>query len=278
MANVQVRPVILQGLCVTKHLSNMFCLVSSMWNFVILHFPETLSFEQVMVANVRCEEIMWDKLDTLFESEQWHLLSDRASSQLLPDFGSQAHFFLEACINGKHLSCPSNPKFLVQYKFVQWLFLGIALVFLFKYKFYCKFYSINIWIITLSEHFDHARRSTHVELKILANSHTLIAWILNMPCVPGMQACLWTWESLMFLLSHLTFVTFSAGYDGEARYFEEGVRSSKRAELKNRISGELKTAFDKQLKILHSEILQSAKKGIAEGEGSDNAFMEIARR
>lgn len=80
-------------------------------------------------------------------------------------------------------------------------------------------------------------------------------------------------ESLCFLKQ-----THTAGYDGEARYFEEGVRSSKRAELAARVSGELKTAFDKQIKILHVECFDAAKKGIAEAEGSESAFMQLAQR
>ena len=68
----------------------------------------------------------------------------------------------------------------------------------------------------------------------------------------------------------------AAGYDGEARYFEEGVRSSKRAELAAKVGGELKTAFDKQLKILHELSLDYAKQSIAKAD--DAQFMDEARR
>ena len=56
---------------------------------------------QVMVANVRCEEIMLDKLNLVRESEQWLVLKEKAASQLVPDFGSQAHTILESCLAGE---------------------------------------------------------------------------------------------------------------------------------------------------------------------------------
>ena len=48
----------------------------------------------------RCEEIMLEKLILVRESEQWQLLAERSTSQLVADFGSQAQAILEACLTG----------------------------------------------------------------------------------------------------------------------------------------------------------------------------------
>ena len=70
----------------------------------------------------------------------------------------------------------------------------------------------------------------------------------------------------------------NVGYDGEARYFEEGVRSHKRSELLAKVGEELKIAYVKQLQILHSKLIASVKQDLAEAETSGTPFMEAARR
>jgi hypothetical protein len=55
---------------------------------------------QVMVANVRCEEIMIEKLSFLKANEEWQHLAQEASSHLVPEFGLLATALLGACLSG----------------------------------------------------------------------------------------------------------------------------------------------------------------------------------
>ena len=56
---------------------------------------------QVMVANIRCGEILNDQLRALQEDQAWTSLVAAAQQHLLPDFGSQASNLLESCLTGK---------------------------------------------------------------------------------------------------------------------------------------------------------------------------------
>lgn len=68
--------------------------------------PHTLSQYlclQVMVANVRCEEIMLERLKLLKEDERWLQLSKSAGSQLVADFGQEATDLLKTCLSGQSI-------------------------------------------------------------------------------------------------------------------------------------------------------------------------------
>ncbi len=56
---------------------------------------------QVMVANIRCGEILNDQLRALQEDQAWTSLVEAAQQHLLPDFGVQASNLLESCLSGK---------------------------------------------------------------------------------------------------------------------------------------------------------------------------------
>lgn len=55
---------------------------------------------QVMVANIRCGEILNDQLRALQEDQAWTSLTQAAQQHLVPDFGSQASNLLESCLTG----------------------------------------------------------------------------------------------------------------------------------------------------------------------------------
>ena len=55
---------------------------------------------QVMVANVRCEEIMLERLGHLKEQEEWQLLASNAAKQLVAEFGMVATALLSSCLSG----------------------------------------------------------------------------------------------------------------------------------------------------------------------------------
>lgn len=56
--------------------------------------------QQVMVANIRCGEILNDQLRALQEDQAWTSLVHNAQQHLIPDFGSQASDLLESCLTG----------------------------------------------------------------------------------------------------------------------------------------------------------------------------------
>lgn len=68
-----------------------------------------------------------------------------------------------------------------------------------------------------------------------------------------------------------------AGYDEEARYFESGVRSGKRRELKTRASIALKTGFDKQIDLLQKRCLDIAKEAMAQSASDSSQFLSLAQ-
>ena len=75
---------------------------SSAWQ--IIH---VILFQQVMVANIRCGEILNDQLRALQEDQAWMTLVQSAQQQLIPDFANQASDLLESCLTGiLHISLP----------------------------------------------------------------------------------------------------------------------------------------------------------------------------
>lgn len=69
-----------------------------------------------------------------------------------------------------------------------------------------------------------------------------------------------------------------AGYDEEAHYFESGVRSSKRQELKSQASAELKRGFDRQVALLQQRCLAIAKEAMAQTESDSSQFLSLAQQ
>jgi hypothetical protein len=86
-------------------------------------------------------------------------------------------------------------------------------------------------------------------------------------CNPGKMA---------FMEKTILKFTF-AGYEEEARYFESGVRSSKRQELASRAADELKTAFKKQLVLLQQRCIDIAKEALSQAESDSSQFLSLAK-
>ena len=55
---------------------------------------------QVMVANIRCAEIMEEQLRCLAEDQAWVSLRKESENGLVPNFGSRASALLDSCITG----------------------------------------------------------------------------------------------------------------------------------------------------------------------------------
>ena len=55
---------------------------------------------QVMVANIRCTEIMEDQLQSFTQDQAWQSLKAAAGKGVVPGFGQLANDLVESCITG----------------------------------------------------------------------------------------------------------------------------------------------------------------------------------
>lgn len=78
-----------------------------------MHDSAVCGSMQVMVANIRCGEILNDQLKALQEDQAWTSLVQNTEQHLVPDFGSQASNLLESCLSGKlsHAAVPFFMRF-----------------------------------------------------------------------------------------------------------------------------------------------------------------------
>ena len=63
---------------------------------------------QVMVANIRCTEIMEEQLRSLAEDQAWASLRQESEAGSVPRFGSRAGALLDSCITGAADASHSN--------------------------------------------------------------------------------------------------------------------------------------------------------------------------
>lgn len=68
---------------------------------------------QVMVANIRCAELLEEQLRALAADSAWAALRDAAAAGLVPEFGSRVAALLDSCISGMSL-IPSLPAIKAQ--------------------------------------------------------------------------------------------------------------------------------------------------------------------
>lgn len=55
---------------------------------------------QIMVANIRCAEIMKDQLQNFTQDQAWAALQQESSEKLVRDFGAHAARLLDSCLKG----------------------------------------------------------------------------------------------------------------------------------------------------------------------------------
>jgi hypothetical protein len=55
---------------------------------------------QVMVANVRCNEIKQEQLAGFAADQAWQALASQAEQGLVPEFGPRLGGLLDSCVNG----------------------------------------------------------------------------------------------------------------------------------------------------------------------------------
>lgn len=63
---------------------------------------------QVMVANIRCAELLEEQLKALASDSAWTTLSDAAAAGLVPEFGSRVAALLDSCISGTSILSSSR--------------------------------------------------------------------------------------------------------------------------------------------------------------------------
>ena len=66
-----------------------------------VEFQGGKSVVQVMVANIRCAEIMEEQLRCLAEDQAWASLRQESEKGLVSSFGSRAGALLDSCITGR---------------------------------------------------------------------------------------------------------------------------------------------------------------------------------
>lgn len=59
-----------------------------------------MGVRQVMVANIRCAEIMEDQLRALAEDQAWLALKQQAAAGLVAQFGTRVAALLDSCSSG----------------------------------------------------------------------------------------------------------------------------------------------------------------------------------
>lgn len=55
---------------------------------------------QIMVANIRCAEIMKDQLQNFSKDQAWATLKQESTEKLVRDFGAHAAQLLDSCLKG----------------------------------------------------------------------------------------------------------------------------------------------------------------------------------
>lgn len=68
----------------------------------------------------------------------------------------------------------------------------------------------------------------------------------------------------------------TAGYDEEARYFEVGVRSSKREELTSKALQEVRRPFKQQISLLQRRCFEIAKEALSQADSDTSNFLSLA--
>lgn len=74
--------------------------MGNLWDIIKSQKDLNLPAHKVMVANIRCSEILNDQLRALREDQAWTSLVQASQQHLVPDFGSQASNLLESCLSG----------------------------------------------------------------------------------------------------------------------------------------------------------------------------------
>jgi hypothetical protein len=172
-----------------------------------------------MVANIRCTEIMEEQLRSLAEDQAWASLRQESEAGSVANFGDRAEALLDSCITG----AAGAPRSSVQ---ADWESFIVRLCIAAPYfsKDCMRIAAVPVLKARPRPVWQAQRESHRAERGIVKD------------CLKITRA--------------------SAGYEQEARYFEEGVRHAKQVELAERAEQLLHGAYVQQLAHLCNSTLR----------------------
>ncbi|KAL4858391.1 Protein ROOT HAIR DEFECTIVE 3 [Chlorella vulgaris] len=74
--------------------------MAKVWEVVKEHRDLNLPAHRVMVANIRCGELMAEQLAAFKADAAWHALAEEAGADLAPAFGQRAADLMDSCLEG----------------------------------------------------------------------------------------------------------------------------------------------------------------------------------
>eukprot|EP00887_Chlorella_sp_A99_P002604 scaffold6.g2604.t1 len=74
--------------------------MEKVWEVVREHKDLNLPAHRVMVANIRCGEILADQLEAFTRDQAWRALADEAGQDLVPAFGQRTAALMDSCMAG----------------------------------------------------------------------------------------------------------------------------------------------------------------------------------
>ncbi|GIL45756.1 hypothetical protein Vafri_2910 [Volvox africanus] len=74
--------------------------IRKIWDVIRAQKDLNLPAHKVMVANIRCQEILEDQLRSFTEDQAWKSLQEASSSGIVEGFGKRAHDLMESCVLG----------------------------------------------------------------------------------------------------------------------------------------------------------------------------------
>ncbi|GIL94426.1 hypothetical protein Vretimale_620 [Volvox reticuliferus] len=74
--------------------------IRNIWDVIRAQKDLNLPAHKVMVANIRCQEILEDQLRSFIEDQTWKTLHEASSSGIVEGFGKRAHDLVDSCVLG----------------------------------------------------------------------------------------------------------------------------------------------------------------------------------
>ncbi|EFJ52341.1 hypothetical protein VOLCADRAFT_79128 [Volvox carteri f. nagariensis] len=74
--------------------------IRNIWDVIRAQKDLNLPAHKVMVANIRCQEILEDQLKAFAEDQAWTMLQEASSCCVVEGFGRRAHSLIDSCVVG----------------------------------------------------------------------------------------------------------------------------------------------------------------------------------
>ncbi|WMV22437.1 hypothetical protein MTR67_015822 [Solanum verrucosum] len=220
------------------------------WKVIKENKDLDLPAHKVMVATVRCEEIANEKYVSFTENEEWSQLEEAVNSHSVRGFGRKVSSILDACLSER-------------------MRLGILVIRarrIYELIDHCIFitfdkaYVLGMWLLWLAVDDPPSRC-------VFVTGFTLTG-INFLGCVRKISGYFNKYDYL------------NLGYDTEATFFDEGVRSSKRKHLEEKLLQLVQPAYQSMLGHIRSDAFERFKdafeKALKGGKGFALAARECA--